>query len=188
MLNIPARIYSKAIWDTIRYRTLDFESTAVDCGPDSIAVSLWTADMLNRIVWLFRPETIVEIGTGTGRSTLSMIAGSWNKASIHTCDTEFRNIADERVKFYHSASTEMLRQLKGPVDFWFIDGRLQPADIEHVNRLSHKMTTFAFDDFEGVEKGVCNALAVQHLGGVLVYPPDGHTLALMIPKIGFSRQ
>jgi hypothetical protein len=40
---------------------------------------------------------------------------------------------------------------------------------------------FVFDDFEGVEKGVVNAMMVESFARALIYPREGRKTAISIP-------
>jgi hypothetical protein len=40
---------------------------------------------------------------------------------------------------------------------------------------------FVFDDFEGIEKGVVNAMMVESPGRVLIYPREGRKTAVSLP-------
>jgi predicted O-methyltransferase YrrM len=198
MISIPARIYSPIIWETIRYRTKEYRDffhfdTLME-HPATIGEH--TANMLRRIAFFLKPTVVVEIGTYIGRSTLALGYGM-TSGEIYTCDSDADKfphdcqlLLPEVYIHLHSntVSTAMLQKLTKPADLFFFDGRIQPADVEHIARLSKPDTTFLFDDFEGVEKGVANALMIQHLGGILVYPEAGQTLGMMIRKVGFSRQ
>ena len=86
----------------------------------------------------------------------------------------------------------------------FVDGRLQDQDFALLGNVIHEETVIALDDFEGVEKGVANAMAL--MGALqethaLIYPPtdsslaehgflDGCKVALIIPMrlFAFSNQ
>ena len=194
VISIPAPFYSEAIWKTIRYRVGDPTSyiPPVDVLKSPATVSQSTAEMLWRLGRFFKPKVVAEVGTYIGRSARA-IAHGMESGEIFTCDSETNHpiaMTAENVKLYrhNTTSTEMLSQMTKPVDFWFFDGRVQPDDIPHIQRLSSPDCVIALDDFIGVEKGVANALMLQHLGGILVYPEEGQTLAMMVRKVGFVRQ
>lgn len=196
MISIPARIYSPMIWETIRYRTKEWPddvSSVVMMEDAPGTVGIYTAFMLKRIARLLKPFTVAEIGTYIGRS-MSALAEGMRTGDIYTCDSETNRchavqIEDVKIHLHpKTTSTQMFAMMKSQVDLFFFDGRIQPADVEHIQRLSKPDTIYLFDDFEGVEKGVANALMIQHLGGILVYPEQGQTLGMMIRKVGFTRQ
>ena len=195
MLDIPSRIYSKAIWETIKYRTKEYRDIySFDTQMEYPGtVGEYTANMLRRLAFYFQPRVVVEVGTYIGRSTHA-IAEGMGHGEIHTCDTGPGLLADDSWKGvfihkYHSISTEMLKVIDKPVDLFFFDGRIQPADMEFIKKLAVPECLYLFDDFEGIEKGVCNALMLQPLGGILVLPEEGQTLGMMLrTKMGFSRQ
>ena len=51
-----------------------------------------------------------------------------------------------------------------------------------MEKLSHPKTVIVLDDFEGVEKGVANAMLLGTSDHILIYPrtPDGKA-ALLVP-------
>lgn len=198
MLEIPARIYSQAIWDTIKYRTKEYRDIySFDTQMEYPAtINEYSANMLRRVAFYFQPRVVAEIGTYIGRSTLAMASGMGH-GEIHTCDTGpelFKHDQWEGVfiKQYHAISTEMLKAIDKqarPVDMFFFDGRIQQEDLTLIAKLSVPECVYLFDDFEGIEKGVANALLAQQLGGILVLPEPGQTLAMMTrTKIGLTRQ
>jgi hypothetical protein len=75
------------------------------------------------------------------------------------------------------------------IDLFLIDGRLAPEDLPLLDALMHDKTVFVLDDFEGIEKGVANALLLrQKYQGLLLLAPENsfqvgwnesHSLALM---------
>jgi hypothetical protein len=67
------------------------------------------------------------------------------------------------------------------VDFMYLDGRLQQSDLELFHKIVHDQTVFVFDDFEGIEKGVVNAMMVESPGRVLIYPREGRKTAVSLP-------
>lgn len=199
MLNLPARIYSKAVWETIRYRTSMMSNIPWYRGKEDedypASVSVYTSDMLARITHLKKPFIVAEIGTYIGRSSYAIRWAMGDGGMLYTCDSETDLMRPHKGIVLHpkTSSTDMLANMFGlmlSVDMFFFDGRIQPNDLEHIKRLSKPDTLYLFDDFEGVEKGVCNALMLQNagIGGILVYPEDGQTLGMIIRKIGLTRQ
>lgn len=123
-----------------------------DTGTISRAACLYVRALSVRV----RPRIAVEIGTFIGSSTFSMQAGH-----LYTCDKSNDCVPSSRTVTcypFHS-STKMLRALANRgvlVDFFFIDGRLREGDEDLLWRLSTRRTVYAFDDYEGHEKGVIN--------------------------------
>ena len=198
MLNLPARIYSQAVWETIRYRTKEYHrgmgSGMMDSTNKPFACSTETALMLRNLCWLFGVKRVIEIGTYVGKSATAMSEGM-KGGRIDTCDSE---TPDEliykggtpygtQVITHRELSTLMLARLQDKADLFFFDGRIMQEDVGHIERLSHDKTVYLFDDAEGIEKGVCNMLLLQHLG-IIVYPEEGQTLGMIIRKIGLTRQ
>lgn len=158
-----------------------------DTGTVSEAAALYLRALTERL----QPKVAVEFGTFIGTSTLAIKADR-----IYTCDS--RNDCgpqEKRIRchpFMHG--TRMLQlmlgqQLQGKVDFFFFDGRIE-NDVPMILALSHRKTVYAFDDYEGQEKGVANVetLAPSLPRHQLILPPTDvcglaskTTIAVLLP-------
>lgn len=141
---------------------------------------------LYKIVKLFQPNAIAEVGTFIGVSTNVMNLAKERLVDIYTCDVS--NDIDLNVPNIHQypkkPSHEMFADLaeKGvKIDLVYLDGRLSQQDIEPLSKIVHDKTVFVLDDFEGVEKGVTNALMLGGSSTVLVYPREESKTAICIP-------
>jgi predicted O-methyltransferase YrrM len=110
-----------------------------------------------------RPIVAIEIGTfiGTSARVLASVA-----ARVYTCDKDndvFRSTG--RITAYgKTTSTAMLADLAQQgikADLFFFDGRIQDDDIALIQRLSTPRAVYAFDDYEGHEKGVVNVRKIR---------------------------
>lgn len=145
---------------------------------------------LRAVTLALRPAVAIEIGTFIGSSTFAMVADK-----VYTCDKDNACVSTTAtVKCYtRTRSTGMLKQLAEKnviAQFFFFDGRIQVDDLPLILKLSSPRTVYAFDDYEGREKGVIN---VERLGPWLkryrlVEPPasvwdvpGATTIALMEP-------
>lgn len=158
------------------------------------AVLLW---LLGRY---FRPKVIAEVGTFIGRSTLSLYQGAKPTLELlATCDYSYDTWrappgdAANKIRYFgKTSSTQMFQALvaeKKKVDLFLIDGRLAQEDIPLLESLVHDRTVFILDDFEGIQKGVSNALLLrQKYQGLLLMVPENpphvgwnesHSLAVM---------
>lgn len=154
----------------------------------------WDMVDLITIASYFKPKILAEVGTFIGRSTYALAVGAGDMAQIYTCDAsndiplpEMPKRAPAIVRYPYQSSVEMFNKLLadgfgGRVDLFFIDGRLTEADLILMNQLSHERTVLVLDDFEGIEKGVDNAMLLGNQNHLLIYPrvPDGKT-ALLVP-------
>ena len=167
-----------------------------------------------KTIWLlahyFQPSIIAEVGTYIGRSTLAMARGAQPSLNaLFTCDMTFdcwsapepEDAAKIRY-FGKTPSTDMFRALAGQakVDMFLLDGRLQPEDLALIGTLRHDRSVFLIDDFEGVEKGVDNALKLRAAFNdlILLAPPStlsegwsgSHCMAVLLPSklIQLSKQ
>lgn len=159
-----------------------------DTGTISEAAALY----LRGLTHILTPETIVEIGTFIGTSALAMLAGH-PTAVIDTCDkSNDCGPTTDRIRCHpFTSSTGMLEQLRRKgraVNLFFLDGRIEPADLPLMLELSTETTVYAFDDYDGREKGVLNVERLQpwlhpKRGYELVEPPPiaGVTIALLVP-------
>lgn len=151
------------------------------------------ADVMD-IVAYFRPTLIAEVGTFIGRSTYSLAVGAGDKATVYTCDASndiklppMPEGAARVVQFPNTTSTDMFKSLLAnqnldrKIDLFYIDGRVSEADKLLMIGLSHDRTIIVLDDFEGVEKGVANALLLGEAKHLLIYPRRGAKTAVLLP-------
>jgi predicted O-methyltransferase YrrM len=147
---------------------------------------------LYKIVKFFQPEVIAEVGTFIGVSTLVMDLATGTTAQIRTCDVSNRidlALYPEQAKlieqYFHTPSHEMFADMAEEglkVDLVYLDGRLSQQDEEPLNKILAPHTVFVLDDFEGIEKGVANAMMLESPGRVLIYPRHyGGKTAMSIP-------
>lgn len=147
---------------------------------------------LYRLVKFFKPATIAEVGTFIGVSTTAMRMAD-RTVCIDTCDISnnipnlFEHTNGMVTYFPKTSSTEMFRQLAEEddpgIDMVYLDGRLQQEDFKYFPKIIHDQTVFVFDDFEGIEKGVINAMMLEGPGRLLVYPREGRKTAVSIPVV-----
>ena len=158
------------------------------------SISNVSALILYYLIKYFHPEKILEVGTYIGKSTISMAyAMDENKTKnsyIATCDAS-NDIklpwkGNTKINQYRSStSTIMMEKEKEKFDFIFLDGRLQKEDIKFLDKLCNEKTIFVLDDFEGVEKGVVNLMAIQSIPNFkryfLIKPPTSSFLKKINP-------
>ena len=142
---------------------------------------------LYKVVKFFQPKVIAEVGTFIGVSTRVM-AEFVDGVMVYTCDVSNNiTVSGDDIfisQFPKTPSHEMFKFLadkERKVDLVYLDGRLGQDDIEPLGKIVHDKTVFVFDDFEGVEKGVVNALIVEAPNRVLIYPREGRKTAISIP-------
>jgi len=203
MLNLNRRRLSRAIWDTLFADLPDLPWHVIEdlekldparrTGSTNHAslMALWA------VIRYFRPKTVAEVGTYIGKSTFVL---SRLGADVHTCDMthDFKLPIATQITQYHTSSTEMLAKLDGKIDLLHLDGRLQADDREHLARLCSFDTIITLDDFEGVEKGVWNAMQFDLSKRILVYPPErvlteryavgDATTAIILPTLRLTPQ
>ena len=203
MLNLNRRRLSRAIWDTLFADLPDLPWHVIEdlekldparrTGSTNHAslIALWA------VIRYFRPKTVAEVGTYIGKSTFVL---SRLGADVHTCDMthDFKLPIATKITQYHTSSTEMLAKMEGKIDLLHLDGRLQADDREHLVRLCTPDTIITLDDFEGVEKGVWNAMQFDLSKRILVYPPErvlteryavgDATTAIILPTLRLTPQ
>jgi predicted O-methyltransferase YrrM len=203
MLNVNRKRLSRAIWDTLFADLPDLPWHVVEdlekldparrTGSTNHAslIALWA------VIRHFRPKVVAEIGTYIGKSTFVLAREG---ADVHTCDMthDFKLSLTTSITQYHSSSTEMLAKLDGNIDLLHLDGRLQPDDKPHLERLFTPNTVITLDDFEGIEKGVWNAMQIDLSQRILVYPPERElteryavgdaTTAIILPNLRLTPQ
>jgi predicted O-methyltransferase YrrM len=141
---------------------------------------------LYKVVKFFQPNTIAEVGTFIGVSTLTMNLALERLVDIYTCDVS--NAIDLDVpnifQYRKMASPVMFKDMANKevkVDLVYLDGRLGQDDIEPLSKIIHDKTVFVMDDFEGTEKGVANAMMLESPNRVLIYPREGRRTAVSLP-------
>jgi predicted O-methyltransferase YrrM len=154
------------------------------------SLSVDDAAELYRLVKFFKPSTIAEVGTFIGVSTMAMYMAD-KYVSIDTCDmsNDIPNLFEDTkgmvTYFPKTSSTEMFKKLaeeENPsIDLIYLDGRLGQSDAEPLSKIVHDKTVIVFDDFEGIEKGVINAMMLEAPSRVLIYPRDGKKTAVSLP-------
>jgi len=150
------------------------------------------ADLIS-IASYFKPKILAEVGTFIGRSTYALAVGSGSDALIYTCDAsndiplpDMPTDSATVIRNPRSSSVEMFNRMLADgyanrIDLFFIDGRLTEADLILINKLSHERTVLVLDDFEGIEKGVDNAMLLGNQSHLLIYPRTEGKTALLIP-------
>jgi predicted O-methyltransferase YrrM len=154
------------------------------------SINLSAAFVLHSICNYFHPKSVAEVGTFIGKSTLSMARGMEGRenTAIHTCD--YSNDIELNlptsvaiVQYKKQSSTQMFTAIKNlsvQTDLLALDGRLSKEDLPLIQAIAHQRTIVALDDFEGIEKGVANAMlltsAAHFKNHLLIYPTDEITL------------
>jgi hypothetical protein len=177
-------------WPELRRDLSDLDALRSQAAYDTGSINHAAAYSLYSLVSYLQPSIVAEVGTFIGKSTLSIArAMEKNTASVvHTCDMS--NSIDLKlpthtkiVQYKEASSTQMFKLLKEAnqkVDMIALDGRLMKEDLQYLSDIVSPKTVYVLDDFEGVEKGVSNALflagsdlAKSHL---MFYPADSDTL------------
>ncbi len=114
-------------------------------GTISIAAALYLRALCVR----FGVKVVAEIGTFIGTSALTMRAAG---AEVYTCDRDNDCLPSSPglTTFPYQGSTEMLEALVArglKVDLFFFDGKIEPADLALIRKLSTPRTIYAFDDY-----------------------------------------
>ena len=141
---------------------------------------------LYKVVRFFQPKVIAEVGTFIGVSTHVMTLAVEPLVDIYTCDASNAiDLATTNIHQYpKTVSHDMFKDLAEQglkVDLIYLDGRLSQQDVEPLNKIVHDRTIFVMDDFEGVEKGVVNAMMLESPSRALIYPREGRKTALSLP-------
>jgi predicted O-methyltransferase YrrM len=173
-------------FETIEKIVEDQQKRRVDADYNTGSVPVDDAFELYKIVKFFQPAVIAEVGTFIGVSTKVMNLASNGMVNIYTCDMS--NAIDLDTPNIHqypkTASPDMFKALADKdwkVDLVYLDGRLSQQDLEPLSKIIHADTVFVFDDFEGIEKGVINAMMVESFSRALIYPREGRKTAISIP-------
>ena len=158
------------------------------------------------LIWLlaryFQPKAVAEVGTYIGRSTLSLYLGARQTLEfLATCDFSHDTWrappteAGDKIRYFGmTSSTQMFQKLveeNRKIDLFLLDGRVSAEDVELMEKLATPRAVFILDDFEGVEKGVVNALSLREKfrNHILLVPDSNletgwsasNCLAVMVP-------
>lgn len=202
-LQLNRRMVSKLFWELMDAQSLpeydlpttdQFDRLRKYADYNTGSLNEWDMVDLIAICHYFKPRVIAEVGTFIGRSTYALAVGAGEMAMIYTCDAsndiplpDMPPHSPAIICHPRESSVEMFNKMLsaefgGRVDMFFIDGRISEADRILMEKLSHPKTVIVLDDFEGVEKGVANALLLGTSDHILIYPrtPDGKT-AVLVP-------
>ena len=175
----------KKDFENLSNEILSLQSLRDQADYNTGTVSPKSALWLFLLTRYFKPQKIAEVGTFIGTSGLSMVKGVESNnlvTELYTCDVS--NSIDipfqgkSNLEFFKkSDSTQMFRQLKErsiAPDLFHVDGRLNQDDLPLLVDLQVMESIILLDDFEGIEKGVANAFALQGIvskSHVMIYPP-----------------
>ena len=180
-------------WKKLESTLPDLDLNRIQASYNTGSISQATAFCLFSLSKYFKPKTIAEVGTFIGKSTLSIASGmnQGEESRIYTCDSSndieltFTSCVPI-VQFRRKSSVEMFNQIQAEsnkIDMFFFDGRLTNDDLDLIAKISTSESIYAFDDFEGIEKGTINSiilfktlLSKSHL---LIYPPETQTLVAL---------
>lgn len=142
---------------------------------------------LYKLVKFFQPDVIAEVGTFIGVSTRTM-REAMPSAMIYTCDhsndIDISPNDSQLFRYPNTASPDMFADMATKnvkADIVYLDGRLSQPDFEPLGKIVTDQTVFVLDDFEGVEKGVANAMMLENARRVLIYPREGRKTAVSFP-------
>ena len=107
-----------------------------------------------------QPERTFELGTFIGNSTRALALHS---KRVYTCDghndieLDLPNVTQYR-KTMSTAALQAYKDLNlGPVELFFLDGRILTEDVPLLRDVTNDETVFALDDCYQLEKGIMNA-------------------------------
>ncbi|HEV7640790.1 MAG TPA: class I SAM-dependent methyltransferase [Gaiellaceae bacterium] len=108
------------------------EETARELGLPQMLTGPVAGRFLEMLVWISQPKRVVEIGTFSGHSALSMAAALPDGAHIDTCELDPERAAfaqryfdrsphGSKITLHVGPALETLQRLEGAFDFVFID-------------------------------------------------------------------
>lgn len=189
MVSISFAQFSRAFWERVeqvsgeKAKAADLEKRFLEIGQGPYCITPEDGYWLFCLAQFYKPLSVCEIGTYMGRSATALAMGM-EKGTLWTCDKDNDwTVGDvgfvKVIQHKKMSSTDMLKSMKDPIDLFFFDGRIQVDDLPHIKRLSHDKTVCVFDDFEGLEKGVHNAIKLYDKDKILITQNDA--LAVLIP-------
>jgi hypothetical protein len=181
----------KTALESLRIQAVEQEKLRADASISTGSISLSSAWALFCAANCIKPKSTIEVGTYIGRSTLAMALAMGrsraDNSTIYTCDysnsIDIKSVEGVAIEQFKKIGSEQmfatLVSRKIRADLIFLDGRLTDRDTQYLSLLTKPETVYLLDDFEGIEKGVSNALKMapalsqSHL---LIYPPDAELL------------
>ncbi|MBK6743682.1 MAG: hypothetical protein IPG66_12190 [Hydrogenophilales bacterium] len=206
--NISQKLMSDAIWTRVldnaasRHKAQaqelfsqlgKLDELRVQAEYNTGSISTATQWLLFGLIYYLEPKVIAEVGTFIGKSAMAMSLAMDSAnvdGEIHTCDLsnsmELPIISNSTVLQYRNCSSQQMFEdmlnngYESQVDMLHLDGRLQAGDLDKVARLCSANAIIVMDDFEGLEKGVANAISMRphakFQGYALAYPPNENLL------------
>lgn len=174
-------------WNTIQSIVDKQQHLRVEADYNTGSLSESDAADLYTIISFFKPDVVAEVGTFIGVSTNIIYSACKGEVDIHTCDgsNDIKlGLPFHIVQYPKTMSHDMFKAMAEKdikADLIYLDGRLGQEDIEPLNKVLAPHTVFVLDDFEGIEKGVVNALMLESPGRALVYPRRDGKTAISIP-------
>lgn len=197
-IQIGRKRLSEIVWGIIDERVGDYPfekiekivedqqalRTQADYNTGSLPVD--DAFELYKVVKFFQPKVIAEVGTFIGVSANVMNLAMERLVDIYTCDhsNNINLVVPNIFQYPNTTSPDMFADMATKnvkADIVYLDGRLTEKDFEPLAKIVHTDTVFVLDDFEGVEKGVVNALMLESAARVLIYPREGRKTAISLP-------
>ena len=102
-------------------RALDHETHMQTIQPRMLSGHI-QGKLLEMFVRMLRPHSILEIGTFTGYSALSMAAGLGEGATLDTIEVDDRSPCGGKIRLHIGSALDIAPTLGGPFDLVFIDG------------------------------------------------------------------
>jgi|SRR5579884_521563 len=108
------------------------QETVRELGHESMLTGPVAGRFLELLVWFGRPQRVLEIGTFSGHSALSMAAGLPEGGRIDTCEVDPEHAAvaqrafdrsplGSRITLHLGPALETIARLEGDFDFVFLD-------------------------------------------------------------------
>jgi len=197
-IQIGRKRFSEIFWNIIDEKVGDFPFEKIEriveqqqelrsqAEYNTGSVPVDDAFELYKITKFFQPNVIAEVGTFIGVSTKTMNLAMERLVDIYTCDhsnninLDVPNIFQYPMRASHEMFADMAEK-NVKANLVYLDGRLAQQDFEPLGKIVTETTVFVLDDFEGVEKGVTNALVLENAGRVLIYPREGRKTAVSFP-------
>jgi hypothetical protein len=198
-LQIGRKRFSEIVWGIIDEKVGDFPFEKIEriveqqqelrsqAEYNTGSLPVDDAFELYKLVKFFQPKVIAEVGTFIGVSTRTM-REAVPSAMIYTCDhsndIDISPNDSQLFRYPNTASPDMFADMATKnvkADIVYLDGRLSQPDFEPLGKIVTDQTVFVLDDFEGVEKGVANAMVLENARRVLIYPREGRKTAVSFP-------